>query len=237
VSIVPYRNSPRARKRAPLDRAQIVATALVLLDEAGLDSLTMRSLAERLGVKAASLYRHVRDKEELLTLLADEISGEIAVECAGRTWQQQLLDKARRLRRGLQKHRDAARLLSATMPAGPRRLRHIETTLRILLSAGLTGRDAARAAYHMNNLVTEFASDEARITLAAEALGVTRRELLAGARQYFRELPPGEFPSLSKLANHVADDNQDGLFEFGLQVWLRGLERLIEIRTFGRGGR
>src|SRR5215470_13599585 len=111
MRIVPYRSSERQRKRRPLDRAQVVRAALALLDEVGLDQLTMRRLAERLGVKAASLYRHVRNKEELLVLLGDEISGEIPLVRPSGSWQDQLKEMARNVRKGLLAHRDAARLL------------------------------------------------------------------------------------------------------------------------------
>src|SRR5262245_65845908 len=106
MSIVPYRAAERRRKRRPLDQAQIVRAALDLLDEVGLDELTMRRLAERLDVKAASLYRHVRDKEELLALLGDEISAEIPLPRATGTWQGQLNEIAWNVRRGLMAHRD-----------------------------------------------------------------------------------------------------------------------------------
>src|SRR4051794_1681150 len=116
MSIVPYHGTRRHRKRQPLDRAQIVRAALALLDEVGLDGLTMRHLAERLGVQAASLYRHVRDKEELLILLADEISGEIPAEDFAseedgerQDWKGRLADLAWLYRHVLLAHRDAAR--------------------------------------------------------------------------------------------------------------------------------
>jgi TetR/AcrR family tetracycline transcriptional repressor len=83
MSIVPLRKTERGRKRRALDQAQVVRAALTLLDEVGLDELTMRRLAGQLGVKAASLYRHVHNKNELLALLGDEISGEIPGKLAG----------------------------------------------------------------------------------------------------------------------------------------------------------
>src|SRR5438309_883254 len=154
VSLVPYRDTRRPKERPPLDQAQVVRAALALLDEVGLDELTMRRLADRLGVKAASLYRHVRNKEELLALLGDEISADIPLVRPGGPWRQQLVEIANNVRRGLLAHRDAARVLASTAPVGPRRLRHIESLLRILRQAGLSPRDAARAAYHCNNFVT-----------------------------------------------------------------------------------
>jgi TetR/AcrR family tetracycline transcriptional repressor len=222
VSFVPYRDTRRARRK-PLDRGQIVRAALELLDEVGLDELTMRRLAERLGIKAASLYRHVRDKDELLVLLADEISGAIPEVTLAGAWQQQLSQLAWNARRGLLSHRDAARLLASTAPFGPRRLRHIETALGILRAAGLSDRDAARAAYHFNNFVTEFAADEGRYAAAAAALGVSRRKMLAEARRQFKSLPADEYPLIVALAEPLSEDDPDGLFQFGLDLWLRGL--------------
>jgi len=224
VSFVPYRDTRRPRRR-PLDRAQVVRAALELLDEVGLDELTMRRLAERLGVKAASLYRHVRDKDELLVLLADEIAGTIPAVSPEGPWKARLSEMAHNARRGLVSHRDAARLLASTAPFGPRRLRHIEATLRILRTAGLSSRSAAHAAYHLNNFVTEFAADEARYAAAAEAVG-SRRKMFAEARKHFSALPPAEFPAVVELADHLAEDDPDGQFQFGLDVWIRGIERL-----------
>ncbi len=226
MSIVPYRQPDRRRKRRPLDQGQVVRAALALLDEVGLDELTMRRLAERLGVKAASLYRHVRDKDELLVLLGDEISGEIPVTPPSGSWREQLTNVAWNVRRGLLAHRDAARLLAATPPFGPRRLRHIESILRILRSGGLSRRDAARAAYHCNNFVTEFAADEARFaSFAAEPAG-SRRKVFAQARRHFKSLPREEYPTLVELADDLTEDDPDALFRFGIETWMRGLEGL-----------
>jgi TetR/AcrR family tetracycline transcriptional repressor len=228
VSLVPYRDQRRSRERQPLDRGQIVQAALALLDEVGLEGLTMRHVAGRLGVKAASLYRHVQDKQELLVLVADEISREIPVPEDGRPWQDRLVDMVQRYRRGLLIHRDGARLLASTAPVGPRRLRGIDAMLGLLLSAGLADREAARAAYHLNNFVTEFVADEVRFSMAAEAQGVTRERYFAEARRHFHAMPTGEYPALTRLADFLAEDDSDGLFQFGVDSWIRGLERLID---------
>src|SRR5579864_3975430 len=169
MSLVPFRTVERRKKRRALDQQQVVRAALALLDEVGLDALTMRRLAGTLGVKAASLYRHVRNKDELLALLGDEISAEIPLPRPAGTWRAQLTESAWNVRRGLLAHRDGARVLASTPPAGPRRLRHVEAVLRILRAAGLKDRDAAWTAYHLNNVVTEFAADEGRLASYAAA--------------------------------------------------------------------
>jgi len=216
------------RKRQVLDQAQVVDAALALLDEVGLDELTMRRVAERLNVKAASLYRHVHNKEELLALLGDEISAEIPLPRADGNWRDQLTEAAWNARRGLLAHRDAARVLASTPPAGPRRLRHIEAVLGILRAAGLKDRDAARAAYHLNNLVTEFAADEGRFAAYTAAAGSSRGEVLREMRRQFKSLPKDEYPTIVALANHLAEDAGDALFQFGLDMCLRGIEALVK---------
>ncbi len=233
MSIVPYRGIRRRPKRRPLDQAQVVRAALALLDDEGLNALTMRRLSERLGIKAASLYRHVRNKDELLQLLADEISGEIPVAQSMGTWQEQLRHVAHNVRRGLLAHRDAAQVLAMTAPFGPRRLQHIETLLRILRSAGLSARDAARAAYHLNNVVTEFVADESRFTSMAGATASSRRKMYTQVRKLFKSLPADTYPVLVELADYLSEDDPDGLFAFGVDLWLRGLAELSNTR--GRG--
>jgi TetR/AcrR family tetracycline transcriptional repressor len=227
MRLAPFRTTERRRKRRTLDQAQVVRAALELLGEVGLDELTMRRLAEKLGVKAASLYRHVRNKDELLALLGDEIAAEIPLPHPTGSWRDQLTEGAWNVRRGLQAHRDGARVLASTPPAGPRRLRHIEAVLRILREAGLKDRDAARAAYHLNNVVTEFAADEGRFaSFTAAGPGLTRRKVLAEMRRQFKSLPTDEYPTIVALADQLTDGDQDALFQSGIDLCLRGVEAL-----------
>jgi len=215
---------PRTRR---LDQPTIIAAALEVLDEEGLDALTMRRLATRLSVTQGALYRHVTDKDNLLVLLADEISGQVPAVALHMPWQAALTDMANAYREVLLSHRDAARLLASIPPAGPRRLQRIESTLRLLVDAGFKSRDAAWAAYHFNNLVTEFVADEVRLAAAAMAAGSTRAELLADGRAQLRSLPEETFPILRRLASEIATSDADAQFAFGLQVWLRGMEELL----------
>jgi len=229
MRMVPFRKREARRKRPTLDQAQVVRAALALLDEVGLDELTMRRLADWLDVKAASLYRHVRNKDELLALLGDEISAEIPLPRSSGNWRDQLIESAWNVRRGLLAHRDAARVLASTPPAGPRRLRHIEAVLRILRDAGLKPHDAARAAYHLNNLVTEFAADEGRFaSYAASVPGSSRRKILAEVRRQFKSLPVDQYPTLVALADHLTEDAQDELFQFGIDLCLRSIDALVK---------
>jgi AcrR family transcriptional regulator len=228
MTMVPFRKGRTERRRRPLDQAQVVRAALALLDEVGLDELTMRRLAGRLGVKAASLYRHVRNKDELLALLGDEISSEIPFARTTGSWRDQLTEMAWNVRRGLLAHRDAARVLAHTPPVGPRRLKHVEAVLKAVRASGLNDRDSARAAYHLNNFVNEFAADEARFAAFAGGPGASRRKILAEARKQFKALPEDEYPTLVALADHLTEDAQDELFQFGIDMCLRGIQALLK---------
>src|SRR5262249_62160417 len=141
-------------------------------------------------------------------------------------WRTQLVEAAWNVRRGLLAHRDAARVLANTPPVGPQRLRHIDALLRILRTAGLKKQDAARAGYHLNNFVTEFAADEARFAAFADKPGVTRRKMLNEARRQFKSLPAHEYPTLVELADHITEDDQEGLFQCATPLCLQTIVRL-----------
>src|SRR2546423_1582765 len=147
----------KVQAKAAIDLDQIVKAALQLLDEVGLDGLTMRRLAERLNIKAASLYWHVRDKEELMVLLANEICGSFGALDPTLPWREQLEQSADEYRRVLLSHRDAARvLLLSGPPSGANRLDQVESLLGVLLKAGFSPEDAAFAGFLMNDYVTTF---------------------------------------------------------------------------------
>src|SRR6266849_9305900 len=98
-------------KEAGLSRARLVSAALTLVQQEGLEALSMRGLADRLNVKAASLYWHVRDRGELLELLAKSIL-ETVRPAGGRSgWRSAVLDAAAALGQRVGAQKDAARIL------------------------------------------------------------------------------------------------------------------------------
>ncbi|MEZ3160937.1 TetR/AcrR family transcriptional regulator C-terminal domain-containing protein [Microbacterium sp. BWT-B31] len=102
----------------PLNRQQVIDEALRLVDTDGLDALSLRKLATRLGVQAPTLYWHVQSKAELLDALADAIMDDAlsttTVADAGGHWREWLLSAAAQLRRAMLAHRDGARIVSAS---------------------------------------------------------------------------------------------------------------------------
>ncbi|MDQ3865121.1 MAG: TetR/AcrR family transcriptional regulator C-terminal domain-containing protein, partial [Actinomycetota bacterium] len=156
-----YGDGGRGSKRQPLDRDRVVRVALELLDEVGLEGFSMRRLADRLGVKAASVYWHVRDKEELLDLVFDRVIGEIEVpEADPPRWREQVAEVAREMRRVINSHRDIARVQLGRFPIGPNALTFSEGMHAILRAGGLSDRASAYAGQLLPLYVSAFALEE-----------------------------------------------------------------------------
>lgn len=135
-----------------MTRARVVAAALDLVQVEGLDALTMRALAGRLGVKAASLYWHVRDRAELLDLLAGALLGEVAMSGSGAGWRADALAVCDALARLTARRRDSARLLLEVPEALERSQAHA-TLAGILTGAGLSRPEAGETATMMLSAV------------------------------------------------------------------------------------
>lgn len=131
-----------------LDADAIGAAALELLDETGLDGLTMRKVATALNVQAPALYWHVKNKQELLDVMARAVFVDAAsgVEAPRRevSWQDWMAELAGRLRHAMLRHRDGGRLLAGTNVGDDSLWRTIELTLRTLEDAGFGPVDAGR---------------------------------------------------------------------------------------------
>lgn len=213
----------------PLTSALIVEAALGLLDAVGLDGLTMRRLAERLGIQAATLYWYIRDKQELLSLLAEAICAEIQPPEPNLPWRARVETLMWEYRRVLRAHRDAAHILAATLPAGPHRLRLVDATLGAVSAAGFTEWVATRAGRLLVDYTTGFVQEEyiraarpavkgaARGSREADAAHLpTIAEASAQARVY---------PHIAALSAYLADTDDDARFGFGLSVILDGLDQ------------
>ena len=210
-----------APARPVVTRERLIREALALLDEVGLDGLTMRRLAGRLGVRAASLYNHIGDKPELLALLGDAVCAEVREPEPG-DWRAQLEALAADYRRVLLAHRDAARVLQATPPVGPNRLRLVERTLAILRAAGFDDVLVADAAMLFNVYVLGFVLDEtqARPSDLPEAA-------VAQFERWFRSLPAERYPTIALLSDLLLDADTDRRFALGLAALLDGLARRL----------
>lgn len=155
--------------RTGLDRARIVAAALDLLDDVGLDRLTTRALADRLGVQSPALYWHFRNKDELVTAMAEQMMAGLPTLdadhlVAGRRPSraqvaQWLVARSQAFRRVLLSRRDGARVHAGTVPPATR-LPDVEVQLETMCRTGLSVLDAARAALALSRFVVGWVLEE-----------------------------------------------------------------------------
>ncbi|MFE7120163.1 TetR/AcrR family transcriptional regulator C-terminal domain-containing protein, partial [Streptomyces sp. NPDC057654] len=134
---------------ARLDPSRTVETALRLLDESGLDALTMRRLADAEGVQAGALYRYFATKQELLTAMAERMLAGVVAKAAASgaagDWGERLAAVARAMRTALLGRRDGARVYAGTHSTGPNTLGFAEAVTGVLREAGFGDEEAARA--------------------------------------------------------------------------------------------
>lgn len=192
--------------RHGLDRASVTAAAVDLLDEVGLSGLSTRRLADKLGVRSPTLYWHVRNKDELLDLVAESIcAGAFSIDESA-SWRDQLMSGLRQFRELLLAHRDAAQLLRLRPATGPVRLGHVETTVRILVSAGFSDTDAAAVARLLASHVLD--------SVATPSEGATVPAAERG----------DDLPHLTRVAAMSVSLTDADVFELGCGIILDGLE-------------
>jgi TetR/AcrR family tetracycline transcriptional repressor len=223
-------HNPKTRAIPTIDQKLIVQAGLDLLDQEGFDGLTMRNLAKKLGIKAASLYWHVRNKQDLMSLLAEEICAPIREPDRTQPWSNQLKVLGNEYRQVLLAHRDASRVLTDSgQPTGPNRLRLTEIVLRILLDAGFDHKDAIYAGFMLNDYVVMFVSEETQYPNFESE--VETEDSSNDLKTRFEVLSQKDFPSLVTLAGEMIDTNTDERFQFGIQVLQNGLEtRLMKVK-------
>ncbi|WP_440065546.1 TetR/AcrR family transcriptional regulator C-terminal domain-containing protein [Streptosporangium sp. OZ121] len=128
------------KRGAGLTRQMMIDTALRLLDEVGLDGLTVRRLASELGVQSPALYWHLRNKQELLDGMADAIvlAAGMGPPREGESWQDWLARRARAYRDSLRAHRDGARLVANAASLSPATIRMFDEELTAMVGRGFT---------------------------------------------------------------------------------------------------
>lgn len=196
--------------------------SLALLDARGAGALTMRNVADALGCSQAALYRHVRNREELVTLLADRaVSVASSPPPAGLDWAGQAAWSARLFRAHLRRHPALVSLLRGTERGGPNSLAGLEYAVGLFMGAGLTPRLASAAA---SSLAT-FIVGSVQFNLGLDASDpVERRDRLL----LFRTRDPAVTPLLVRHADVLAEVTSDEEFEVGLNALLTGFRDLVE---------
>ena len=210
--------------RRTLTRERVVAEALALIAQEGIEALTMRTLAARLGVVPGALYRHVRSKEQLQDLVLDGVLAEVDCEINQiLPWTEQIKVLAHRLRNVLEAHPGVAGLLKTRDPLGPHSLAVAEAVLRPLHNAGFPPREAGLAFFVILDYTLGFEVSSPRISVNEQRVqdAATRTRL----HEFFRSLPRDLFPTLAALGEHVWLDNRAQRFTAGINALVDGLER------------
>jgi AcrR family transcriptional regulator len=210
-------------RRPQLTRERVVAEALTIIAEDGVQALTMRTLAARLGVVPGALYHHVRNKDQLQDLLLDGVLAE--VDCRvdpSVPWAERIKLLAHRLRAVLEAHPGVAGILKTRDPLGPHSLALAEAFLGPLQAAGFPDREAGLAFFLLVDYTVGFAVSSSRTSVNEQRVrdAATRTQL----HEFFRSLPSDRFPALVTLGEHVWLDNRDERFTAGLDVLADGLE-------------
>jgi AcrR family transcriptional regulator len=217
--------SGKAARRTPLSREKVIRAALRLADENGIDALSMRKLAQALGVEAMSLYNHVAGKEDVLDGLVELVAGEIGVPPIGGGWKATLRARALTAHAVLMRHPWATLLIVSRLNVGPNMLHHVDATIGCLRDAGFSYPMADHAWNALDAYVYGF-------TLQKLNFPLDPSEYATAAKQFLPMIPVEQFPYLNGMSQEVIAGRHDGMhqLERGLDLILDGLERLRKAR-------
>ncbi|MGW3666847.1 TetR/AcrR family transcriptional regulator [Streptomyces sp. NPDC005141] len=209
----------RPQRSPKLDKKQVVETALRLLNETGLDGLTLRAIAKELNVQAPALYWHFKNKQELLDEMATEMYRRMVADVgegpdAG--WRERLLAANRGLRAALLSYRDGAKVFSGSRFTGTLHAVEMERTLRLFTESGFTLTQAVRATSTTYVYTIGFVTEEQGV----QPLPGERRE---GYDLDERARRMADFP-LSAAAGAEIFGNYERHFEEGLHLVVAGIE-------------
>ncbi|MEV5414533.1 TetR/AcrR family transcriptional regulator C-terminal domain-containing protein [Thermopolyspora sp. NPDC052614] len=202
---------------APLDRERIVAAAVALADEGGLEAVSLRKVAARLDAGPMRLYGYISTKQELFDLMVDEVYAEILPRERPGDWREALRVIAHRTRRAALRHEWLADLLGGRPALGPNALAVTEATLAAL--DGLADLDTVmRAVETVTAYVTGAIRREIAGLRAERATGLSESEWQRAHGPHMRRmLATGRFPALAKALYDGTEVDAETSFATGLE--------------------
>ena len=226
-----------------ITRELVLDAAMRLVEEEGLDALTMRKLGDRLGTDPATAYRLFAGKDELLEALADAVFASAGREdhsnpppagaaAPAGDWQEVLRQMAHGIRAALLTHPTLIGVAVRRPPRGEATFRGIDAGLGVLLSAGLSEEDAAHGYQAVLFYALGFAVLEAPFAAAPDG----GAEQQARTHQALAELPPEQYPSIAATVEHLYLPDLQGQFDHGLRLLITGLAAKVPADT-ARAGR
>jgi AcrR family transcriptional regulator len=212
-----------ARPRNPLSRDRVLSAAVTLADEDGIESLSMRKLAQEFGVVPMALYKHVANKEDMLDGMVDIVFSEIDLPSSGTDWTTGMRQRAISARKVLARHRWAIGLTESRTKPGATNLRHHDSVIGCLREAGFSIEMAIHAYSALDSYIYGFALQEQ--TLPFDNSG----EVGEVAEVMLSQFPADEYPYLKETIVELIDRSgweYADEFEFGLDLILDGLQKL-----------
>ncbi|MFD4632336.1 TetR/AcrR family transcriptional regulator [Streptomyces sp. NPDC058284] len=219
-------NTARRQPRPSITLEAVTAAAQRTLQRDGLDALSMRRLADELSIQAPSLYWYVRNKDELLDLLADSLLADLRLDVHVRDdgdWQSGLREMMQEYRKYLLSKRDSGRVLAGRLQLGPHFLRHAEVILGVVRGAGFDDQDTADSLYSLTQYVQGFVLHETSPLSADVARGADPKEFLEAARERLAGLSAQEYPNVVAVGARLARPDIEARFNYGLDRLLDGL--------------
>ena len=213
--------SVRPSDRLPLSRDRVLDAAMVVADAGGIAALTIRSLAQQLGVKPMSVYHYVANKDEIIDAIVDLVFSEIELPVIGGEWRVEMRRRASSARRVLKHHSWATPLLQSRLNPGPFTLRHHNAFIGCLRASGFSMELTAHAFALIDSYVYGFAMSEAALPInGPDSVADIADSML---QQFF---DPAAYPYLLEFTTkHVMHPDYDfgAEFEFGLTAILDAL--------------
>lgn len=203
-----------------LQKETVVATALTLLDEVGVEGLTMRALAKALNVQAPTLYWHFPSKQDLLDQIADAIiAPAVAATDTSQDPDAVLSSLARAMRNALLAHRDGAKLYAGTYAVGANVLKLADIALDALLKKQLGEQAATDAMFNLVYFVLGSTIEEQ----AFRERWRSDEDHSGGEKQLMAAIDT-HFPALRRCAGAIIESDFETRFKEGVAAFLRGLE-------------
>jgi AcrR family transcriptional regulator len=225
----------RSRTRKPLSRERILQAAVALADLGGVESLSMRKIAQELGVVPMALYKHVANKDDLLDGLVDVVIGEIDPPLQGVDWKTAVRERILSARRSLLRHPWASQVIESRAEPTPTIIGYIDSMMGIFLSGGFSVDLMHHTMHVMGSRILGFSQE-----LFDDTASMPEEDAIA----MWTEMADA-YPNIAALVGEISggaivhdegstvgggcDDQFE--FEFALDLLLDGLERLRSAPT------
>ena len=216
-----------ARRRTPLSKDRVLGAAVALADRSGIASLSMRKLAEELGVVPMALYKHVANKEELLDGMVDVVVGEIDPPVSGTAWKSAIRQRVLSARRALLRHPWASEVIESRSTPTPVVMGYMDSMIGMLRAGGFSLDLTHHTMHAMGSRLLGFSQelfDDSNSQMLDPEMRATMQRDMGGKYPNIVELTQAIFHDTDSVVGPGCDDQFE--FEFALDLVLDGLERL-----------